>query len=328
MSDKASSTRWPTGENLAATQEDYTNIPGATPFFKLDSKDFSLENYTPSTGLPSNPQDYLRNVMIEARDCPNVVVAKSRPSKIKQNDLNLPEEEDIPGGNFAPTKEWCQMQVSNFFVARSEFSRHLAVLKSIKRQTKKRPKLPIYPLPAWDDELNWRLLSLGNKFTERNSDFSSSPVVKDENMETADEKHVSTTMADNKESCENMQASANIEEDRIVDLSQLKEGYPPLLRMLLRMDAKHVESNLEYHVRWLQTYGFSHQQGRWIYALLVCLEKPLFPTVLSTLRDLARQCAQLRTTYTSEDMEQLNGLNLIICIVGKYFDQSDLLDNT
>jgi len=28
------------------------------------------------------------------------------------------------------------------------------------------------------------------------------------------------------------------------------------------MEAKHVEANLEYHIQWLKTYGFSHQQGR------------------------------------------------------------------
>lgn len=63
MSGKTLGTNWPTGENLASAEDDYTNIPGATPFFKLDSNDFNLENHIPSEGLPSSPQEYLKNVM-------------------------------------------------------------------------------------------------------------------------------------------------------------------------------------------------------------------------------------------------------------------------
>lgn len=37
-------------------------------------------------------------------------------------------------------------------------------------------------------------------------------------------------------------------------------------------------------------------QGRWLYALLACLEKPLLPEAHSSIRQLARRCAQLRST--------------------------------
>lgn len=37
------------------------------------------------------------------------------------------------------------------------------------------------------------------------------------------------------------------------------------------------------------------RQGRWLFALLACLEKPLLPGAHSSIRQLARRCAQLRS---------------------------------
>jgi len=53
----------PTGESLLSDPEDYSNIPGANQFFKLEPKDLNLDDYVPTDELPSNPHDYLRSVM-------------------------------------------------------------------------------------------------------------------------------------------------------------------------------------------------------------------------------------------------------------------------
>lgn len=37
-------------------------------------------------------------------------------------------------------------------------------------------------------------------------------------------------------------------------------------------------------------------QGQWFFALMACLEKPLVPEACSLLRELARNCANLRAT--------------------------------
>ena len=53
---------------------------------------------------------------------------------------------------------------------------------------------------------------------------------------------------------------------------------------------------------WLRTLCLSVVvvlQGRWFYALLVCLEKPLLPETTSLLRTLARLCATLRASLVS-----------------------------
>lgn len=57
-------------------------------------------------------------------------------------------------------------------------------------------------------------------------------------------------------------------------------------------------------------------QGRWIYALLACLEKPLLPEAHSSIRQLARRCAQLRSTLVGFSLHyRLLGYHTIIILV-------------
>lgn len=87
-----------------------------------------------------------------------------------------------------------------------------------------------------------------------------------------------------------------------------------------------VEQLIEYHVRWMEERGFTKHFGCWMYALLVKLEKPLTPEMCSLLRNLARLCSKIRCDLMSADNPLLPQLNLFICLVGRYFDQSDLAD--
>lgn len=47
-------------------------------------------------------------------------------------------------------------------------------------------------------------------------------------------------------------------------------------------------------------------QGCWFYSLLACLEKPLLPEAHSSIRQLARRCAQLRSTLASRSAPPVN----------------------
>eukprot|EP00794_Sanderia_malayensis_P006045 gene6045-6747_t len=62
----------------------------------------------------------------------------------------------------------------------------------------------------------------------------------------------------------------------------------------------------------------SLKQGRWIFALFACLEKPLPPNVSSLLRTLARRCADLRACLVDENDDRLAPLNLIITLVTRF----------
>ncbi|XP_049681977.1 gem-associated protein 2 isoform X3 [Accipiter gentilis] len=86
-------------------------------------------------------------------------------------------------------------------------------------------------------------------------------------------------------------------------IDYIKVGFPPLLSIVSRMN-----------------------QGRWLYALLACLEKPLLPEAHSLIRQLARRCSEVRVLEENKNEEQISALNLIICLVSRYFDQRDLAD--
>ena len=57
------------------------------------------------------------------------------------------------------------------------------------------------------------------------------------------------------------------------------------------------------HVKILPQYShvtfYALAQGRWFYALLSCIEKPLIPEASHLLRGLARNCAALRASLVS-----------------------------
>lgn len=108
---------------------------------------------------------------------------------------------------------------------------------------------------------------------------------------------------------------------------QLIEGQQPLLSILLNIKQKGIENLLEWHAQWLEVLGFSEAQGRWFYALLACLEKPLTPESCSQIRHIAMMCAKIRASLETADHPHLSQLNVIICIVARYFCQEDLVDH-
>uniref|UniRef100_A0A8C3BV09 Gem-associated protein 2 n=1 Tax=Cairina moschata TaxID=8855 RepID=A0A8C3BV09_CAIMO len=87
-----------------------------------------------------------------------------------------------------------------------------------------------------------------------------------------------------------------------------------------------VTSVLEYLIIWFGEKKFTPELGRWFYALLACLEKPLLPEAHSLIRQLARRCSEVRVLEENKNEEQVSALNLIICLVSRYFDQRDLAD--
>lgn len=109
-------------------------------------------------------------------------------------------------------------------------------------------------------------------------------------------------------------------------LDYSKVGFPPFLSIVSRLNQSTVLMLLEILICWFEEHGFVPQLGCWLYSLLACLEKPLLPEAHSSIRQLARRCAQLRSTLESQEDEQLPALNLLICLVARYFEQNDLAD--
>ncbi|XP_068938405.1 gem-associated protein 2 isoform X1 [Petaurus breviceps papuanus] len=103
-------------------------------------------------------------------------------------------------------------------------------------------------------------------------------------------------------------------------------GFPPLLSIVSRMNQATITSVLEYLINWFGEKDFTPELGRWLYALLACLEKPLLPEAHSLIRQLARRCSEVRFLVESKEDDRIPALNLLICLVSRYFDQRDLAD--
>ncbi|XP_014677054.1 PREDICTED: gem-associated protein 2-like isoform X2 [Priapulus caudatus] len=108
--------------------------------------------------------------------------------------------------------------------------------------------------------------------------------------------------------------------------TSLRQPTNPLLSVMLALDQPTVDELLYNHINWFRESGFSHPQGQWLYALLACLEKPLNPESCHSLRILARLCSSLRATLDTPSHPHLAALNLLLCLVARYFDQGDMLD--
>lgn len=104
-------------------------------------------------------------------------------------------------------------------------------------------------------------------------------------------------------------------------------GSPPLLSILVNIGQPMVDTLLNWHSQWLEECNhFTHLHGQWIFALLSCLELPLHPDTCSTIRFIARICQQIRNSMVEPDTSELAAVNLLICLVGRYFGQTDLAD--
>ncbi|XP_056151302.1 gem-associated protein 2 [Lampris incognitus] len=233
-------------------------------------------------GPPRNPQEYLRQVQLEASLCPDVVVAQIDPKKLRKKqtvNASVAGCQAAPVG-FSPSLMWQQQQVSNFSDIRQSITRHR---KHWSNQNLDANVL----MPNVNDEEGWKKFCLGEKVYLGNTAYETDPDP---------------------------------------GLDYCKMGFPPFLSIVSRLNQATVSTVLEILISWLEESDFAPQLGRWLYALLACLEKPLLPEAHSLIRQLARRCAQLRSTLESQEDEKLPALNLLICLVARYFEQNDLAD--
>lgn len=237
-------------------------------------------------GPPRNPQEYLRQVQLEALMCPDVVVAQIDPKKLSKKqsvNVSMPACHAAPKG-FSPSLSWQQKQVSNFSDVRQSITKNRKLWSSQTLDDNVR-------MPKVTDEEGWRRFCLGEKIC------------------------LGTP-------------SCHTDADPAPQLDYSQVGFPPFLSIVSRLTQSTVLTVLEILINWFEERDFVPQLGRWLYALLAYLEKPLIPEAHSSIRQLARRCAQLRSTLDSQDDVKLPALNLLICLVARYFEQSDLADQT
>uniref|UniRef100_A0A3P9HX97 Gem-associated protein 2 n=1 Tax=Oryzias latipes TaxID=8090 RepID=A0A3P9HX97_ORYLA len=236
------------------------------------------------SGPPRNPQEYLRQVQLEASMCPEVVVAQIDPKKLKKKQtvhVSVAGCHAPPVG-FSPSLHWQQQQVSNFSDVRR------SITKNRKHWSSQTLDNNVH-MPNLTDEEGWKKFCLGERIY-----LGASACSTDAKPEA--------------------------------ELDYSKVGFPPFLTIVCRLNQSTALMVLDVLISWFEEHELVPQLGCWLYALLACLEKPLLPEAHSSIRQLARRCAQLRSTLESQDDDRLAHLNLLICLAARYFEQNDLAD--
>lgn len=108
----------------------------------------------------------------------------------------------------------------------------------------------------------------------------------------------------------------------------------PLLKVMMQINQNMLEELLEELLSYLTNQNVSidfsstHKWlSQWIYSALACLHIPIEPSMHSILREIAKECIELRKKLQCDDYVRVLPLNLIICIVSNNFNQLDLSDN-
>ncbi|XP_053553888.1 gem-associated protein 2 isoform X1 [Bombina bombina] len=235
---------------------------------------------------PRTPQEYLRRVQLEAARCPDVVIAQIDPKKLRKKQT---VSISLSGCQPAPEGYSPSLRWQQQQVA--QFSAARQSLNKHRGHWRSQPLDSNVTMPSTEDEESWKKFCLGERLY---SDLAAA-------------------------------LSSNDNQNPGIDYIK-QVGFPPLLSIVSRMSQATVTSVLEYLVNWFEERDFTPELGRWLYALLACLEKPLLPEAHSLIRQLARRCSQVRAGVEHKDDERVSALNLFICLVGRYFEQRDLAD--
>ena len=195
--------------------------------------------------------------------------------------------------NLLPSKEWQEEQVKNFTEIRLKVARHLALVH--KEDTT--PGTETIKFPSLKSEHGWCTFCLGD--TIWNELLLA--------VADSDEEEKSTT--------EKVKKS-------YAQTSGL--GHPPMLKIISNLKQSVITRLIERHSEWAVTLEkVEKKQALWFYALMSAVEKPLHPDIESSLRSFVLVCSKQRSREKIISRE----LDLIICIVAKYFGQADLADN-
>lgn len=237
--------------------------------------------------------EYLKRVQQEAAACEEVVVASGidRTELLTRQTVNVNTKDALQPApaEYLPDERWQLHQASNFAVLRQTFLRH----KSNGNVHDEKSKSMI--LPRLHNREEWCAFCFGPDFLEKCS----------------------------KSRINSISEAEVLRREQIT--SVYSEAHSPLLSIMLKINQPMAVVLLDFHLDWFGKLGLSPEQGEWFYALLVCLDKPTPPEAICLLRNLARKCALLRASLNNIDDTILPHLNLLITIVTRYFEQSDLL---
>jgi gem associated protein 2 len=177
---------------------------------------------------------------------------------------------------------------------------------------------PRVPVPAMKDQWAWHVFCVGYDDASGNA---GGYFQDDDNDETG-----ATEEASVEKSPKDVDASW--------ESSLPTEGYTPTISLLLQLDqvmVRRVLGHLTHYV--VKGFAVTGQRAKWIYALLARLECPIHRDDAVTLYSLLKRLTVAReqikftdndtlsTTIPSSNADCLASINLLIAIVGIYFEQ-------
>merc|ERR1719239_1304890 len=253
---------------------------------------------------------YLRAVRAERKQCPDTVIASSLPPlsrKLPKAQVAMDEEEadEVPAEvngervfgvgrvnappppGCCPGVAWQRKQVKQFSQLRLRMGKHVTLVRSKGEKPAK--------VPDRQNEALWCHLMMGGAVWQ--------------------------------------ELLAHREEEGRLAQGDVK-GESPTVTFLTSIPVHVCETLMDYLTSWLAVTGWKEGYGPWIYAVLTRLEKPLTPDVGSKLRDLTLECSLIRQYLAAQREKGKEGssdegiatMNLFICLVSRYFDQTDLVD--
>jgi survival of motor neuron protein-interacting protein 1 len=102
-------------------------------------------------------------------------------------------------------------------------------------------------------------------------------------------------------------------------------GHIPSTRLVLQLDQVLVRIVLSHLCHYVSE-GWSPlapQRAAWIYALLAKLEQPIHRDDAAILFSLLKKLTQVRATLKADERTKIASLNVLIVLVGVYFEQGD-----
>jgi len=294
---------------LSFAQDDAEEELLAKALYVDDTSDVSVP-FNPNKP-PATAEEYLKSVMNEAKHLDGVSIAKNA-NKLTSNKVHVAirEKAHINQSNTKlPDQKWQNEQITEFSKTRAALARHIAFVQKPGVPNKKRHKLP-----SKTNERGWCCYCYGKSF------WDTIVEAKKDNEDGSD-----CTSGDDSIQDHNKPSSA---------FNDLADGQKPLTSIITQLKQTELVSLLELQISWVELVGILREdQGLWIYSLMTALDKPPHPDVTSSLRSLVLACSrQRKQIYESEKLEEdslpkiVIHLNLVICLVGRYFDQKDLAD--
>ena len=181
------------------------------------------------------------------------------------------------------------------------------------------------PVPPSKDYDMWQIFCLGEEEAcgrksprSRSSmnhyyDISSSSSSSSSDEEMEEQEQEEKCQKTNNNTKQNIKTKPSFQKQNVP-----KNGYEPTTSLLCQFDQIIIRRVLHHHVHCISktinnknnsnksnsNHGLSRQRGKWIYALLARLEKPLHRDEASSLMTLLRDLCRLRSELSVEDLQQ------------------------